>query len=69
MVSDKKTRCTITLSNPLVDEVDTLCETMGVSRSQFIAMAIGEKVMQYKKTTEIASTLLEQYADAFKPKA
>lgn len=69
MVSENKTRYTVTLSNNLAQSVDTLCEQMGVTRSQFIAMAVGEKVMQYNKSTEIATELLGKFADTFKPMA
>lgn len=67
MVSENKTRYTVTLSNNLAESVDKLCEQMGVTRSQFIAMAVGEKVMQYNKSTEIASELIGKYAASIKP--
>lgn len=69
MIKETKTRITITIPNSLDDDLNTLCGQMGVSKSQFICMALGEKVMAYKKSFEIAADVLKvsQNIELIKP--
>lgn len=62
MVKENKTRVMITLLKSVDDDLMTLCNQMGISKSQFISMAVGEKIMGYKKAFEVSSEVLKSYA-------
>lgn len=49
MINDDKARVTISIPINTLSEIDNVCKSMGVSRSQFIAVALGEKLMSYKQ--------------------
>lgn len=63
MIKENKVRVTVTIPKELDNDIATLCEQMGVSRSQFVCMALGEKVMGYKKAFEIASQTLQVHSN------
>lgn len=48
----------VNVSDEMVEKVDYWAKTMGVSRSAFCAMAIGNAVLGYEKSLE----LMENYA-------
>ena len=52
MISENKKRLTVTFSDSVVNDLDILCEQMGVTKSQFVAIAVGEKIYQYKMASE-----------------
>lgn len=58
MVKETKQRVMISIPKTTVDDIETLCDQMGISKSAFISMAIGEKIMAYKKSFEISSEVL-----------
>lgn len=62
-VKESKTRVYITLTKELNDDIQVLCDQMGISKSAFIATAVAEKVMGYKKAFEIASATLKTQTD------
>lgn len=64
MIKDSKTRVMITIPKSLDDDIQTLADQMGMTKSAFIAMAVGEKIMGYKKAFEIASDTLKTASDA-----
>lgn len=68
MIKETKTRVMITIPKSLDDDIQTLCDQMGLSKSAFISMTIGEKVMAYKRAFEITSEVLKGSAvDLIKP--
>lgn len=58
MIKEDKTRIMITVPKTLEDDLEVLCGQMGVSKSQFIAMALGEKIMAYKRAFEMTKEVL-----------
>lgn len=63
MIKESKTRIMITIPKSINEDLMTLCDQMGVSKSQFISMALGEKIMAYKKSFEISSEVLKASAE------
>lgn len=57
MINENKKRITVTLTNNVVADIDLLCEQLGLSKSQFISIAIGEKIFQYKTASNFLSQL------------
>lgn len=52
MISENKKRLTVTFSDSVVNDLDILCDQMGVTKSQFVAIAVGEKIYQYKMASD-----------------
>lgn len=63
MIKDSKKRVMISIPKSLDDDVATLAGQMGITKSAFIALCVGEKVMGYKKAFEICSDTLKTYAE------
>lgn len=55
----------VNISDEMVEKVDYWAKKIGVSRSAFSAMAIGNAVMGYEKTMELADKfgidIIEEY--------
>lgn len=49
MTKNDKVRIMITLPSERERELSQLCAMLGVTKSQFIAMALGEKMMAYNQ--------------------
>ena len=65
MVSKSKVRIAISLPTELDSSIGELADMMGMTKSSFIGMCVGEKVLMYKKSFDIlkdatAKTLNEQ---------
>lgn len=52
MINEDKTRIQITLTKDVCSNMDELCGVMGLTRSQFIASTIGEKLVAYSMMRE-----------------
>lgn len=52
MISEKKVRVVITLPVEMNEKIETLSDALGMTKSSFIGMCAGEKVMSYYKTFE-----------------
>lgn len=63
MINENKTRVMITIPKSIDADLQTLCGQMGVTKSQFVSMALGEKILAYKKSFEIASEVLKVAPD------
>lgn len=60
-VSDEKTRVMVTLSNKMVSMMDEYCQTVGISRSQYIASLVGNALYAQEK---VVSSVLQGASDA-----
>lgn len=58
MIKENKSRVMITIPKSIETDLEVLCGQMGVSKSQFISMALGEKIMAYKKAFEVTQEVL-----------
>lgn len=53
-------RCQINLSDEMVEKVDFYAKKIGVSRSAFCSMLIGQGVMAYDKSMDVITTFGKQ---------
>lgn len=57
-------RIQVNLSDNMVKRVDSLAEDMGVSRSAFCSLIIGQYVMNYEKSVDVLKSVGLQLANA-----
>lgn len=55
-------RVQVSLSDEMVDKVDSYARKMGVTRSALCALLIGQGIMSYDKGSDILSTLGKELA-------
>ena len=56
-------RIQVNLSDNMVKRVDALAEDMGVSRSAFCSLIIGQYVMNYEKSVDVLKSVGLQLAN------
>lgn len=60
MISDKKVRVVITLPTEMNDKIEKLADSLGMTKSGFIGMSVGEKVMSYEKAFAIMNRVASE---------
>lgn len=60
MISDKKVRVVITLPIEMNDKIEKLAESLGMTKSGFIGMSVGEKVLSYEKAFAIMNKVANE---------
>lgn len=63
MISQNKTRVTVTLLDTLLERIDTVCDTIGMTRSAFIALAAGQYTFALEKTIDKLNKAIESGID------
>lgn len=60
MVREDKTRVVITLPVTMLERIDKLSDALGMSRSAFIGMSVGEKCLAYEKAFSAMDSMVEK---------
>ena len=62
MIREDKTRVVITLPSSMLERIDKLSDALGMSRSGFIGMSVGEKCLAYEKAFSAMDSIAQQIA-------